>query len=41
MGEARRRKSEVIKPGRILEATRRHRIRVDEDVLKEFTEKRR
>ena len=31
----------VIKPGRILEATRRHRITVDRDVLKEFTEERR
>ncbi len=31
----------VIKPGRILDATRRHRIKVDNDVLKEFTEERR
>ncbi len=31
----------VIKPERILEATRRHRIKVDSDVLKEFTEERR
>ncbi len=31
----------VIKPGGILDATRRHRIKVDNDVLKEFTEERR
>ena len=31
----------LIKPGRILEATRRHRIKVEEDALKEFVEERR
>jgi predicted DNA-binding antitoxin AbrB/MazE fold protein len=31
----------VIKPGGILEAARRHRRKVDEDLLKEFVEERR
>jgi len=31
----------IIKPGRILEVARRHRIKVENDVLKEFVEERR
>lgn len=31
----------VIKPGGILEAARRHRRKVDEDLLKEFVDERR
>jgi predicted DNA-binding antitoxin AbrB/MazE fold protein len=31
----------IIKPGRILEIARRHRIKVENDVLEEFVEERR